>query len=141
MWRTALSVISAALLGSVLATILYSSFLTFWEGGLVPSTVDDLRMLLIVSLAASFFTVPGALLLAAAEFVLFNRLRSERALDGALVALGALAGAAMLGVLNGREGALGFALPGAVYGLTTALLFCIFQHLLGSRRDPDFYLH
>lgn len=141
MWRTALSVILAALLGSVLATILCSSWLAFWEILPAPSTVDDLRILLIISLAAAFFTVPGALLLAAVEFALFNRLRPERALDVALVALGALAGAAMLGILSGREGALGFALPGAFYGLTTALLFCIFQHLLGSRRDPDFYLH
>jgi hypothetical protein len=141
MWRTALSVIAAALLGSVLATILCSSWLAFREILPASSTVDDLRILLIISLTAALFTVPGALLLAAVEFALSNRLRPERALDVALVALGALTGAAMLGVLSDPEAVLDSALTGGFYGLTTALLFCIFQHQLGSRRDADFYLH
>ena len=139
MWRTLLAVFLSAIFGSVLATIAYSSWLALWDAGTPPSNAVDLRMGLAVSLAASWFTIPGALLLAAVEFVLFGRVASERRLDGAVIIVGALAGATILGVLGfGQEGAFDFALLGGFYGLTTALLFCALQRQFGSRREQVF---
>ena len=101
----------------------------------MPSSFEDLRMSFAVFAGASWFTIPGALLLAAAEFALSGRLRSDRALDRAIMVLGALAGAAILGILSLHEAALDFALLGGFYGLTTAIIFVFFQRQLGSRRE------
>ena len=137
MWRTPLAVFLSAILGSVLATVLYSFWLAFFGSGAMPSSSADVQMGLAVFLAASWFTIPGALLLAGVEFALSGFVRSEQTLDGTVVIVGALAGATILGVLGLREAPLDFALLGGFYGLTTALLFCVFQRQLGSRRERD----
>jgi hypothetical protein len=134
MWRTPVSVFLSAILGSALATIVYSFWLSAWQLGTLPSTTDDLRMGLAIALAASWFTIPGALLLAAVQFGLSGRIRSERVLDGAIVGTGVLAGAMMLGGLSlGTDGgAAEAAALGAFYGLTTALIFIAIQRCLGT---------
>ena len=135
MWRTLLSIFLSAILGSALATTAYWIWQSLGQWGTVPSTSDDLRFGITISMAASCFTIPGALLLAAVEFALSDRMRSDRALDGAVMVVGALTGAAILGGLSPQEAPLYFALLGGFYGLTTAFLFVFFQRQLGSRRE------
>ena len=129
MWRTFLSVFLSAVLGSAIATAVY----TLWQGA-VPHTPDALRFGIVIAFATSWFTIPGAFLLAGAEFALSGRVHSDRALDGAMILLGAFAGAAMLGCLSLQDSPLDFSLLGGFYGFTTALLFVFFQRQLGSRR-------
>jgi hypothetical protein len=53
-----------------------------------------------------------------------------------MMTIGALAGAAMLGGLSvGTDGALGFALLGGFYGLTTAVIFVLIQRSLAFRKS------
>jgi hypothetical protein len=129
MWRTLLSVFLSAILGSAIATAVY----TLWQGA-VLHTPDELRFGFAIVLAASLFTIPGAFLLAAAEFALSGRVSSDRALDGTVTIFGAFAGAVMLGSLSLQDSPFDFALLGGFYGLTTAILFVFFQRQLGSRR-------
>jgi len=129
MWRTLLSVFLSAILGSAVATLVYLA----WQGAVPATSEDGLgRMFLVVWLAASCFTIPGSIVLAGMELGLSKSVRPEQALDGTLLAIGALAGAAVLGGLA-RDAEL--ALVGAFYGFTTALLFVVFQRQLGSRRE------
>ena len=129
MWRTLLSVFLSAILGSAVATVVYFA----WQGAVPATSEDGLgRMFFVVWLAASCFTIPGSILLAGMELALSKSIRPEQALDGTLLAIGALAGAAILGILA-RDPEL--ALVGAYYGFTTALLFVAFQRRLGSRRE------
>jgi hypothetical protein len=124
----------SAILGSSLATTAYAFWLSAWQLGTLPSTTADLRMGLAIALVASWFTIPGALLLAAFQFALSDRIRSERLLDGTIVGAGALAGAMMLGVLAlGTDGAAEAAALGGFYGLITALVFVVMLRRLGAR--------
>jgi len=134
MWRTALSVLLSAILGSVVATVIYAFWFSIWQGEPVAKSLQDLRLLFAISFAASWFTVPGAMLLSGVEFALSETIQSERKLDAAIVAFGAFAGAAILGGLA-RNALPQFALVGGFYGLTTAILFVLFQRQLGSRRE------
>jgi hypothetical protein len=132
MWRTSLSIFLSAIFGSALASIVYVSS----QIETLPSTPEDLRMALAIAVMASLFTVPGALLLATLEFALSDRIGSDLALDGALMILGGLVGATILGFLGSTtEAPLEFALLGAFYGLTTAVIFVFFQRQFGSRRQ------
>jgi hypothetical protein len=134
MWRTPLSIFISAILGSALATTVYAFWLSAWQLGTLPSTSEDLRMGLTIALLASWFTIPGALLLAAAELALSDRIRSERLLDAAVVGTGALAGGMILGGLGFRtNGAAEAAVLGSFYGLITALVFLAMQRHLGVR--------
>jgi hypothetical protein len=135
MWRTLLSVLLSAILGSALATAIYTFWLSIWQGGSLPNTAENLRMAIAVFVAASWFTIPGAILLSAVEFALSERVPSDRALDGAVLILGAFTGAAILGGLSLRDAPADWALLGGFYGLTTAILFVLFQRQLGSRRE------
>lgn len=127
MWRTLLSVFFSAILGSALATLVYF----VWQGAVPGISGDGLgRMLLVVWLAASCFTIPGSILLAGMEFALSKSVRPEQVLDGTLLGIGALVGAAILGGLA-RD--LELTLVGALYGFTTALLFVVFQRLTSGR--------
>jgi len=121
-----LSVILSATLGSAVATLVYF----VWQGAVTTS--DEWQMLFIVSLIATCFTIPGSILLAVSEFALSARVDSEQALDGAVLAIGALAGAGILGSLAFD---VELALLGAFYGFTTAVLFVAFQRTLGSRLE------
>jgi len=135
MWRTPLSVLLSAILGSAVATVVYTFWLSIWQGGSLPHTPEDFRMAMAVFVGASWFTIPGAILLSAVEIALSKRLRSDRALDLAVVVLGAIAGAAILGGLSLRDAPLDFALLGGFYGLATAIIFVLLQRQLGSRRE------
>lgn len=132
MWRTLVSVMLSAILGSALATSVYTLWLSIWQGEALPTTIDDFRISLAICLVALWFTIPGATLLAAAEFVLANHIRSHRAIDSFVLAIGLFAGAGMLAALN-LENAVGLALLGGFYGLTTATLFVVLQHQLRSQ--------
>jgi hypothetical protein len=132
MWRTPLSMFLSAIFGSAVATTVY----WFWQGGTVPIGPDELRFVMTIAFASSWFTIPGAFLLAAVEFALSGRLRSNGALDVAVMIVGALAGAAILGGLSLQEAPLDSALLGGFYGLTTAIFFAFFQRQFGSRREP-----
>lgn len=89
-------------------------------------------MFVVVWLTASCFTIPGSILLAGMELALSKKVRPEEALDGTLLSIGALAGAAILGGLAQDPD---LALVGAFYGFTTSLLFVVFHRRLGSRRE------
>ena len=134
MWRTPFSVFLSAILGSALATVVYSFWLSGWQLGTLPRTTHDLRMGLAIALGASWFTTPGALLLAAVQFGFSGHIRSERVLDGAIVGTGVLAGAMMLAGLSlGTDGgAAEAAALGGFYGLATALIFVAMQRCLGA---------
>jgi hypothetical protein len=120
-------------LGSALATAFYTLWFA-WQRDVLPNT-QDFRVGIIFCLAASWFTVPGALLLAAAEFALSKRIRSERAIEWMVVVLGGLVGAAILGGLSLQNAPFDFALLGGFYGLTTAMVFVFLRRLLGFRRE------
>jgi hypothetical protein len=106
------------------------------DGRAAPVTFDDLRIWLGFFLAASWFTLPGAFLLWTIEKALSPKLASAPRLDAAMMTIGALAGAAMLGGLSvGTDGALGFALLGGFYGLTTAVIFVLIQRSLAFRKS------
>jgi len=128
MWRTLLSVFLSAILGSAVATLVYLA----WQGAVPAISEDGLgRMFLVVWLAASCLTIPGSIVLAGMELGLSKSVRPEQALDGTLLAIGALAGAVLGALARDAE----LALVGAFYGFTTALLFVVFQRQLGSRRE------
>lgn len=128
MWRTLLSVFLSAILGSAVATLVYLA----WQGAVPATSEDGLgRMFLVVWLAASCLTIPGSIVLAGMELGLSKSVRPEQALDGTLLAIGALAGAVLGALARDAE----LALVGAFYGFTTALLFVVFQRQLGSRRE------
>ena len=136
MWRTVVSIVVSALVGSVFGTLIYVCALSIVEAGKIPLSLDDLRTSVAVTFVASWFTVPGAILLAAVENILCERLPSECLLDGACLALGALAGAIMLGGLGlGTDGAAELAALGGLYGLITALVFVVAQRRLGARQQ------
>ena len=135
MWRTALSVLLSAILGSAVATVVYASWLSIWQGGSLPHSPDNFWVAMAVFAGASRFTILGAILLAGVESALSKWVRSDRALDLGVVVFGATAGAAILGGLSPREAWLGSALLGGFYGLATAIIFVFLQRQLGSRRE------
>ena len=89
----------------------------------------DWRMAAVVALNASFFTIPGAILLAGVEFALIRRVRSDLALDGTIIIVGGAAGGAILAAFIGVA-AVG---AGAFYGMTTATIYVLLQRQLKSR--------
>jgi hypothetical protein len=113
----------SALVATTLATLTYLFVLSFVEAGRIPLGLDDLRTALAVLLVASSLTIPGALLLAAVR------------LDLAIVAVGALAGATMLGASGlSTNGAAEAATLGAFYGSIRALVFVVMQRRMGARQ-------
>jgi hypothetical protein len=83
---------------------------------------------------ATIFTAPGALLLWAVEAVFSRRIRSERMLDAATVALGALVGATSFAGMSQRgDAALDWASIGFVYGAPTAMSFVVIQRWVRAR--------
>jgi hypothetical protein len=134
MWRTPVSVLLSALLGSAAATLVYALWLSISQSEGTPSSTEDLRVALALFTGTLWFTIPGAFLLAAAEFALSERFRSDRALDAAIIVVGALAGAAILGVLGPKE-SFDFALLGGFYGFTTAIIFVLFRRQIRPRHN------
>src|SRR3954469_5652475 len=133
MWRMPASVLLAAVLGSAVATAVYSSWLSVWHDGVLPSTPEDFRIALTVFMGASWFTIPGAFLLWGIEKVLSQRIGSDRTLDVAVVIFGAFVGAMILGGLSLTNAPLDFALLGGFYGVTTAVVFVLLERRLGAR--------
>lgn len=127
MWRTFLSVLLAAVLGSALATTIYALWMSFWQGG----SPGPLGVGILVALVALWFTIPGAFVLAASEAILSRRIRTDRALNGSVIALGVCTGGAVLGGLTKQSD---LALVGGFYGFITAVLFVLFQQQFGFRR-------
>ena len=104
-----------------------------WVSGTATGPILDASWLA-VFMDASLFTVPGAILLSLLQIALSGEARSDRSVDIALLAFGAVAGAAILGGLGLREAPLAFAVLGGFYGLSTATVFVLLKRSLGLAR-------
>ncbi len=121
MLKHLLVVILSALMGSTVGTLLWVA----WEGG--TGAPDPLGFITGFALATTIFTIPGAMLLMYLSFEFADRRVKLPVQCLLLLALGSLAGAAILAFI-----APSFVALGALFGFATAVAFVGTMSGLGS---------
>ena len=125
MWRALLTIVLAAALGSLAATII------FCLPGEGTGSSDPVRFVLSLAGGSMLFTIPGAGMLYALRASLREREFPDLAASALIVIAGSVAGGLVLGVLPGR---LIWLAIGALYGGVTAVALLLVQAVAGLSR-------
>ena len=116
-----LAVVLSAVIGSTIGTLMWVT----WEGG--TGDPNPLRFVTGFALFTTMFTIPGAMLLMYLSFQLAERRAKLPVLCLLLLALGLLAGAAIMAFIAPSLVALG-----ALFGFATAVAFVATMSGLGA---------